>query len=246
MEIIREYCGLPGITDGIVEERTGAKVADTALSSVASGLRVYSKARQSIYERTMKQLCLIFQYTGKAGCYGHDDYEVNEADFRNYIFNTSTKLKPSELDWQRLYASADAAYAQGQGWLSYADLIYITTNPVLQDAQNHFIYLDNINRKRAMAAKAADIEANSQVQQASAQIATQGKIAEIQAKAEAEMVKQQQSDKSNLEELMLEIKQANDEFQQELDFKYKELAAKVDLQNVEKEKIFAQTNTMPS
>lgn len=244
MEIIREYCGIPAIADGIVEERTGAKVADGALSSVSTGLRIYSKARQSIYERTMKQLCLIYQYTGNAGCHGQEDYEVNEADFRNYIFNTTTKLKPTELDYQRLYASADAAYAQGQGWLSYADLIYITTNPVLQDAQNHFIYLDNINRKREQAAKAADIEGNAQVQQQSAEIATQGKIAEIQAKAEAETMKQQNADKTSLDELMLEIKAENDRFRQDLEFKYKELASKLDLQNAEKEKIFAETEAM--
>jgi hypothetical protein len=246
MEIIREYCGLPGITDGIVEERTGAKVANTALSSVASGLRVYSKARQSIYERTMKQLCLIFQYTGQTGSHGDEDYEINEAEFRNYIFNTSTKLRPSEIEYQRLYGSADAAYAAGQGWLSFADLIYITTNPVLQDAQNHFIYLDNINRKRQMAAKQGDIEANAQVQQQSAQIATQGKIEEINAKAEAEMAKQQMADKSSLEELMLEIKQAQDEFQKEMKLKYDKLASDIDLQNAEKEKIFAETNAILS
>lgn len=223
--LIREFCGLPPLTDGIVEERQGAKVTEGAMGAVVSGLRIYSKALKSIYERTMKHLTILYQYTGVYGAYGHEDYEVDEAEFRHFILNTTCKLRPTEEEKARLYASADAAFAQGNGWLSYADLLYITRNPVLQDAENRFLYLDSINRKRIAAAQAAAEAKQDEINKNQAKMALDAELAKIDAKNQAK-----------LSEIAADIAASS---KKDMDLLRTELIANQPLQNAEIKQTFA-------
>ena len=226
MLLMREMGGIPPEADGIVQERTGNQVLNTAMTNVAMGLRPYEKALQSIHQRLMKELCIIYQYDGIAGSLGQHDFEINEAEYREFIFNITTKPRADKLTWAKLQEYAGIAFNNGDGWLSYADLIYITDNPNIKDAQNHFLYLDAIHRKEAKVAQNQAIEQNSMLNKETAENATAGKVAEIQAKGD-EKLKEIQAN--------LTLKHEND-----MDKLRTELASQAQLESTEIRKMFAE------
>jgi len=109
----------------------------------------------------------------------------------------------TDEDWALLKEAAYQAWANGEGWLGYQDLIYITTNPSLKEAQKRFGYLDKLNKKQAQ-------QAQAQMEQANAQVAAQNteqRVAEIEAKGRAELEKQAEVGQQKMEQLVLQLTQ---------------------------------------
>jgi len=201
MNLAREYTGLPLIAEGQVAERQGKGTTQMALNQVETGLSLYSLATKDIYERTHKQLCLLYQYTGKSGMHKNKPFKIDPTQAREWIFNITCKMVATDEDWALLKEAAYQAWANGEGWLGYQDLIYITTNPSLKEAQKRFGYLDKLNKKQAQ-------QAQGQMEQANAQVAAQNteqKLAEIEAKGRAELEKQAEIGQQKMEQLVLQL-----------------------------------------
>lgn len=179
---------MSGIAATEMGQSAGNRVSQGLNQAMIDGqnnvLGCYFRARIQTYERLIFQLMLYVKNTGVNGIHDGQEFRIDKDEMRERLFNTSTAVAPSDLDWQILIDAATKAYQREPPLITFADYMIIVKGNKKNYKQfaSYFAEKELQGKREQQEREERAIQMNNEGQAEAADRKAQGDIAKIQTK----------------------------------------------------------------